>query len=627
MIIMIHSKNPKNSEVNAYVYIKEELENLGWIVRNPARSDYGEVYQQNECLSNSYLKKYLKRLMPEAVVKLDEDNYWIIESKRDKKQIDVALKEAREYADKINKGKEIKSLIISGIAGNDIDGFIVINQYLAKGKWQTILFNNKTKNILLSKEQTKYILNNETINYQTFPDIPEEKFIDVGIEINEILHSNGINKNKRARFLSGLVLALLTNSEIDMREEDTTTLVMNINNLIEKKLREVKKQNFFDFIKLEVPPVEENHIKYRTAIKETKKQLDTLDIANAMASGNDILGKFYETFLKYGNGVKEIGIVLTPRHLTKFVVEVLDVTHNDFVLDPACGTGGFLVSAFDYVRNKSNKTQLDKFKNYNIFGIEQEDEVVALALVNMIFRGDGRNNMSSGNCFYKQISKTNTDGITTGKYTLNKKKILENNNPLITKVLMNPPFAIKEKETEFIDYGLSQMEDGGILFAVIPVSVMIKKPYQKWRKNLLKYNTLISVLTFPDDLFYPVGVHTVGIFLKKGVSHNYAKNVYFAKVDEDGFTKRKGVMIFNKNKRNKLEEIKDELKSFISNQNLSFQSIPEFKITTKIDENDEELELIPEAYLETDFSTLNKKDFEKEIKEHILFKELNFGDN
>jgi len=623
---MTHIKKPKDSEVNAYVYIKEELDNLGWIVKNPARTDYGEVYQQNECLNNKYLKKYLKRLMPEAVIKLDEDNFWIIESKRDKKEIDKALKEARIYADKINKGDDIKSLIISGIAGNDTDGFIVINQYLNKNKWETILFNNKTKNILLSKEQARYILDNKTINYQDFPDIPEKKFIEVGIEINEILHTNGINKNKRARFLSGLVLALLTNSEIDMREEDTTTLVKGINNLIEKKLRDVKKQNFFNFIKLEIPPVEENHIKYRTAIKETKKQLDTLDIANAMASGNDILGKFYETFLKYGNGAKEIGIVLTPRHITKFAVEVLDVNYRDFILDPACGTGGFLVSAFDYVRNTSNKDQIDKFKNYNIFGIEQEDEVVALALVNMIFRGEGRNNMSSGNCFYKQILKTNIDNTVTGKFVLNKKKILENEKPLITKVLMNPPFAIKEKETEFIDYGLSQMEDGGILFAVIPVSVMIKKPFQKWRQNLLKNNTLISVLTFPDDLFYPVGVHTIGIFIKKGVSHDFNKNVYFAKVKEDGFTKRKGVMIFNKNRRNKLEEIKEELKSFINNQNLNFKSVPEFKITSKIDKDDKELELIPEAYLDTDFSSLTKDDFEREIKEHVLFKELNFGE-
>jgi len=71
-----------------------------------------------------------------------------------------------------------------------------------------------------------------------------------------------------------------------------------------------------------------------------------------MASGNDVLGKFYEKFLKYGNGAKEIGIVLTPRHITEFASEVLDVKYNDYVLDPTCGTGGFLVSAFDYSKKE-----------------------------------------------------------------------------------------------------------------------------------------------------------------------------------------------------------------------------------------------------------------------------------
>ena len=120
---------------------------------------------------------------------------------------------------------------------------------------------------------------------------------------------------------------------------------------------------FYLFINLEVPPSEANHIKYRQAIVDTLKELQTLDIKNAMASGNDILGKFYEKFLKYGNGAREIGIVLTPRHITEFAVEVLDVKHNDLVFDPCCGTGGFLVSSFDYVKKHSNPKQIEKFKN------------------------------------------------------------------------------------------------------------------------------------------------------------------------------------------------------------------------------------------------------------------------
>jgi type I restriction enzyme M protein len=414
---MVHSNNPKNSEVDAYSYIKDELGKLGWIVKNPARVQNGEVYKQNEGLYNNDIKEMLDRDMPEAIVKLNEIDLWVIESKRDKKDIETALDEAKnQYAKKINESKKIKCVIITGIAGNDTDGYTIINQYLHNGKWETILFNGKTKDTLLSKEQIKYLLEHKTPNWLEFPDFPEEKYLSSAEKINEILHNASVNKNKRARFIAGLILSLSLNQEIDMRIENTTTLVKNINNLIEQKLNEVNKGHFFDFIKLEVPPSKENHIKYKIAIIDTLKELQTLDIKNAMASGNDVLGKFYEKFLKYGNGAKEIGIVLTPRHITEFASEVLDIKNNDYVLDPTCGTGGFLVSAFDYVKKNSNDKQIEKFKNYNLFGIEQDDEVVALALVNMIFRGDGRNNMSEGNCFQKNILKTNKGQYETGKY-------------------------------------------------------------------------------------------------------------------------------------------------------------------------------------------------------------------
>lgn len=400
---MTHSTGPKNSEVDAYTYIKEELEKLSWIVRNPARVSSGEVYKQNEVFYHKELKKFLVRDMPEAVVKLNEEEFWVIESKRDKKDIDQALNEAKnQYAQKINQSKKVKCVLISGVAGNDTDGYIVKNQYLKNGKWKDVLFNGKIKHILLSKDQALYILEHNTVNWQEFPDLPEKKYISSAVEINEILHNAGINKNKRARFIAGLVLSSL-DSPINLRETDTTTLVESVNTLINKKLREVKKDNFYPFLKLEIPPTTENHIKYRIAIIETIKELEALDIKNAMASGKDILGEFYEKFLKYGNGAKEIGIVLTPRHVTEFAVEVLDINHNDYILDPTCGTGGFLVSSFDYVKKNFSEKQIEKFKNYNLFGIEQDDEVVALALVNMIFRGDGRNNMSEGNCFQKNI--------------------------------------------------------------------------------------------------------------------------------------------------------------------------------------------------------------------------------
>jgi type I restriction-modification system DNA methylase subunit len=468
-------------------------------------------------------------------------------------------------------------------------------------------------------------LNNKTPNWQEFPDFPEEKYFSSAETINEILHNAGVNKNKRARFIAGLVLSLSLNQDINLRLENTTTLVKNINNLIEQKLSEVNKENFFEFIKLEVPPSKENHIKYRRAIIDTLKELQTLDIKNAMASGNDVLGKFYEKFLKYGNGAKEIGIVLTPRHITEFAVEVLDVKYNDYVLDPTCGTGGFLVSAFDYVKKNANDKQIDKFKNYNLFGIEQDDEVVALALINMIFRGDGRNNMSEGNCFQKNILKLNKGQYETGKY--DKREGNENKNPLITKVLMNPPFALKkgdEKESHFIDYALSQMQDGGVLFAIVPISVMVESSGKNWRKELLKHNSLLSVVTFPEDLFNPsASVGTIGVFLKKGISHDFNnQKVYFARITHDGYKMKKGKRIKNSNVPDMTLDLKDELKAFMINSNLKFKNIPEIKKICLLDKNDKNVELVPENYIDSKIPTLEELEngVDSLIREMVSFR-------
>ena len=184
-----------NTEVDAYTYIKQELETLGWNVKNPARVPDGEVYKQNEVLANPDFKAMIDKDRPEAVIILNSIDCWVIETKRDKKDIDKALDEAKnQYAQKINKSKKIKCILISGVAGNDTDGYIVRNQYLKNGIWNDVLFNGKEKNILLSKEQVSYLISNETFDWNEFPDLPEEKYISSAIDINEILHNAGINK-------------------------------------------------------------------------------------------------------------------------------------------------------------------------------------------------------------------------------------------------------------------------------------------------------------------------------------------------------------------------------------------------------------------------------------------------
>lgn len=617
----MHNPKAKNSEVDAYSFIKDQLSLLGWIVKNPARFELGEVYKQNECLSNTELKKSLVRDMPEAVVIVGDNKYWVLESKRDNNETDLnkAIKELKEqYAPKINGNANIECPLISAIAGNESDGYRVANFFLKNSKWLEIKKNGKAKTSLLSKDEVKYILENNTQNIDDRIEFSEEKYLKTAEKINEILHINAINKSKRARFIAGLILTFLNNKEIDFSTESTIDLVEDINTIIRRALRDVDKEDFINFIELQTPPSKDNHIKYRRAIIQTYNELKSLDIRSAMNSGNDVLGKFYEVFLKYGNGAKEIGIVLTPRHITRLAAEVLDIKHSDIVFDPTCGTGGFLVAAYDHVKQNSTIEQLDYFKKHGIFGVEQEDEVVALALVNMIFRGDGRNNIKEGNCFNNHLKKyvTESEKVSAQFYSPKKK---DKGPKVVTKVMMNPPFALKssdEKEAKFIDYALQQMEDGGLLFVIVPISVMVESSSKDWRKNtLLKNNRLLSVITFPEDLFYPVSVGTVGVFIKKGVQHNYKQDeVFFGRLIYDGFIKKKGKRLFDTESRSDLPNLQKELKAFI-HANLKPEDKPQFKQTTRLDPKDKLVELVPEAYL--DSSIPEPKEIREEIDKMI----------
>lgn len=619
LVLMGGRKTPKphDTETRAYNFIEQDLSEKGWDTRDPSRQAEGEVYTQNEVYGHEELAKYLDRGVPENVVKLSVEDFWVIEAKKTHGELDKALDEAIDYATDINKSKNIRALIATGVAGNQTDGYKTKSVFYNGRKWLPITMNGKEITGLLPKAVAQRILRESNPDLADVP-IDKDLFLAKAEKINEILHLGAINKNNRAKVMASLLLSMLDDSPL-VRTSAPSVLINDINSRAKRVLKKHGKENFASFIEIQLPPTEDNHIKYRNALVQTLQELDSLQILSAMNSGTDVLGEFYEKFLKYGNGAKEIGIVLTPRHVTRFAVEVLGVSHNDILYDPTAGTAGFLVAALDYIRQNSSPAHFKKFKDYHIFGIDQEPEVVALALVNMIFRGDGKTNIIEGNCFQKRLISVTVDGNSSAKFVKEEgvkkkqKKYEETETEKeeseqqvkapITKVLMNPPFALKtsdEQEYRFIDHALKQMDDEGVLFSVLPSSVMIKAgQVLTWRKNLLENNTLLSVMTFPGDLFYPVGVATIGIFIKKGIPHPKSQNVLWIRAVHDGLLKKKGIRLENPKEPNDFKTVRDDLRSFIINQKTKIENIPEFQKACPIDFNDKALELVPEEYLDS----------------------------
>jgi type I restriction-modification system DNA methylase subunit len=589
--------NPASTEVDAYIFIKEQLRKQGWDARNPSRVAGGQVWTQTECLAHPEIKTHFVLDHPENVVKVTEKVLWVIEAKRTHKEIEKAVGEAEDYARKLNASQLFKAAFVSGVAGNEVDTFVIRTRYLKDGKFLPVTMNTVEVTGFLTPDNCAHVLHTDQPNIDN-PPIDEKKFIARAERINEILHLGAVNPHQRAVVMASLLLSKLSSTGPNIEEKVTAVLIDDINARTRSVLRAQKKTEFEELIRITPPTSQDNHFKFRQAIVDTIQELDLLNIRSAMNSGVDWLGAFYEVFLKYASWSQDLGIVLTPRHVTRWVAGVMDVRPNDLILDPTCGTGGFLVAAFDAVKQKATPHQVGLFKRNAVFGVEQDEGIAALAVVNMIFRGDGKNNIIDGNCFAKFLKPFSNDGTPTAKYTTE-----QSQTPPITKVMMNPPFSLKkgtEKEYKFVEHALHQMQHGGLLFSVLPYSAMVKPGgYRGWRKNqLLPHHTLLSVVTFPGDLFYPVGVHSVGIFVRKGIPHSKDQNVLWLRAINDGLVKSKGKRLPNPKAPNDLATVSPLLGAFLANPEYPVPSIDRFQKACPIDFGDKLLELVPENYLD-----------------------------
>ncbi len=587
------SKN--NSEFRAYHFIQESLKEIGWIVKNPNFNSGGQVFTQHEALQNEVLKKSLKRKVPENIIKLDNGLWWVIEAKAGHEKLESAVKEAKEYAKMINDDAKNSCLFISGVAGNREDSFLVETYFLQNGDWNRIQINGYKTTGFLNPDVIEKIINDNSYSIDEEV-VADELFIEKANKINSILHNGAINKRNRAKVIASLLLALAEDEHLKISKEPTT-LIKDINTRVHSILARHNKENFAQEIELKLPTSKDNHIKHRQALVNTIQELKNLNIRSAINSGRDVLGQFYEVFLKYANDAKEIGIVLTPRHITEFAVECIDVKYNDFVFDPTCGTGGFLVSAFDYVKQRASKEQINEFRKNHIYGIEQDPEIVGLALVNMIFRGDGKSNIYEGNTLNNKFKKIQSQYKRIDLLTQQEKG--EN---FLSKVLMNPPFAIEnEEEYKFVDHALSQMIEGGLLFAVVPNSTITSASNGKgeitWRKELLNRHTVKAVIKLSDELFCPVASKgTYAIIIEAHKPHNFDKKTVFAIMD-DGFTMKKAKRVLSDNLPSNINIIQNTVKEFII-LNKELEDLEKVVGFAKLDKNDQTYDLAPESYLQ-----------------------------
>jgi type I restriction enzyme M protein len=614
----------RSSEFRAYSDTRDDLRSLGWNTNDPARDAAGQVYDQHECGADPGLAAALGLQAPEHVVVVDATKriFWVIEAKGSMKDLAVAVGEASNYAARINAVPKQRCAFYTGIAGSPTEGYLRRTTYIsAAGVEESVSYDGSPITSLFSREQLLEILKADTGLLADLV-LDEDVLLDVAKQINLKLHQASINKDDRAAAVASILLTMSQNNLPDAGASPKL-YVEQVNLTAAAALAKAKQEHFASHIALRLPKGEDAQQKYVGALVQTADALRHLNISAAMRSGTDVLGKFYEAFLKYGNAAKDLGIVFTPRHITQWSTEVLPISADDVIYDPTCGTGGFLVSAFDTVRRtESDEKKFEFFRANRIFGIEQQPKIAALAVVNMIFRGDGSSNILDDDALKRRLVFKSVDGQRSGEF----RGLNTNAPPGGTRVLMNPPFALKkedEREYEFVQAALEQMEDGGLLFAVLPAPILVKSggPLTWRRDRLLAEHTLRAVVSFPEDLVYPVSIDTVGVIIEKGRPHSEADEVLWARVQYDGYAKVKGKRLPSTRVRNDLELVTDDVKGVAADRNRAVVSIPGLIKKAAIDPDDELVELIPQAYLDEPLASAAeiRVDLEHAIREYLSF--------
>ena len=249
------------------------------------------------------------------------------------------------------------------------------------------------------------------------------------------------------------------------------------------------------------------------------------------------LGDAFEYLLSVLGSQGDAGQFRTPRHIIDFMVEVIDPKKNESVLDPACGTAGFLISAWKHILRQNSKERPgdllspDERANLvaNIQGYYISPDMVRLSLVNLYLHG------------FTDPHIVEYDTLTSE----------ERWNETADVILANPPFmspkgGIKphkrfsvqatRSEVLFVDYMAEHLSPQGRAAIVVPEGIIFQSctAYKALREMLVK-NSLVAVVSLPAGVFNPYsGVKTSILFLDKRLV-KACDSVLFVKVENDGY--------------------------------------------------------------------------------------------
>jgi len=282
--------------------------------------------------------------------------------------------------------------------------------------------------------------------------------------------------------------------------------------------------------------------------------IEAVKIINDMhikEQNQDAQGDLYEYLLSELQTAGKNGQFRSPRHIIRMMVELANPKYGDLICDPACGTAGFLVNAYEYIlktntskdlikkdeegneynfkADKLNAKQKEILDNESIYGFDIDQTMTRIALMNMMMHGITNPHIEQKNTLSKSYNQDNTYDLILA------------NPPFkgsIDQSEMSDNFRISTKKTEllFLELMYNSLVRGGRCAVIVPDGVLFgnSKAHREVRKMLLEECRLDAIIKMPSGVFKPyAGVSTAVLFFTKGEP---TKEVWFYNMENDGFS-------------------------------------------------------------------------------------------
>lgn len=313
------------------------------------------------------------------------------------------------------------------------------------------------------------------------------------------------------------------------------TFHTSIHSTLAKSLEEERKQNQKIDILLDVySEIKMNSTENQEAIDNFIDWVSQIsdNINSDFWNGEDVMGIFFNEFNRYKKK-SEHGQVFTPDHITSLMYRLIEVDKNDIVGDFACGSGAFLVKSMCNMIKEAggvNTHKATEIQKTQLYGIEFDREIFALAYANMLIHKDGKTNLRQLDTRSEEASKwIESIGI--------------------TKILMNPPFEEKYGCMRIVTNVLDGVPAGTKCAFILPD----KKLEKHGGKKLLKKHSLDKIIKLPEKTFNE-GV-TTSIFIFTAGKPQKDKSIFACYISEDGLetVKNQG----RQDIRNRWQDIED----------------------------------------------------------------------